>query len=112
MAAIESERQLTDRPFPAGSHLKQFALLLCDQLAEVRASTWSELRRTTRDLLAHHERHWNRSPDDPAVVESTLTQAAALLAELDLVSASADGLRARPMCARFRAPEVREAGIP
>lgn len=109
-AAIEAGRELTDLPFPAGSTVKQLALLLCDWLAGEREATSSELRRMVRALLAQHEAHWNRSPDDEEVVDGMLAQATALLLELDLVQRRPDGLGARPLCARFRAPEVREAG--
>jgi len=109
-AAIEAGRELTDLPFPAGSTAKQLALLLCDWLAEQREATWSELRRTVRALLARYERHWNRSPDDEGVVEAMLGEATGILTELDLAAPSPDGLRARPLCARFRAPALKQAG--
>jgi uncharacterized protein (TIGR02678 family) len=109
-AAIEVGRELTDLPFPAGSNVKQLALLLCDWLAGEHEASWSELRRVVRALLAQHERHWNRSPDDEDMVEAMLGQVTALLLELDLAERQPDGLRARPLCARFRAPQVREAG--
>ncbi len=109
-ATVEAGRELTDLPFPAGSSVKQLALLLCDWLAGEREATWPELRHAVRGLLAHHERHWNRSPDDADVVEAMLGQAATLLRELDLAQDTPQGLRARPLCARFRAPAVREAG--
>lgn len=109
-ATIEAGRELTDLPFPAGSTVKQLALLLCDWIGGERDASWPELRRAVRGLLANHERHWNRSPDDEDVVETMLGQATRLLLELDLVQPTPDGLRARPLCARFRAPEVREAG--
>jgi uncharacterized protein (TIGR02678 family) len=109
-AALEAGRQLTDVPFPAGATIKQLALLLCEWLADERGATWAGLRRMVRALLAQHERHWNRSPDDEVVVDAMLDQAAALLVELDLAARTATGLCARPLCARFRAPEVREAG--
>ncbi len=109
-AAIESGRELTDLPFPAGSNVKQLALLLCDWLASEREASWMDLRRAVRTLLAEHERHWNRSPDDEEIVEAMVGQATALLLELDLVERKPDGICARPLCARFRAPDVREAG--
>ena len=109
-AAIEAGRELTDLPFPAGSNVKQLALLLCDWLAGEHEASWPELRRVVRALLAQHERHWSRSPDDGEMVEAMLGQATALLLELDLVQHRPDGLCARPLCARFRAPEIREAG--
>jgi uncharacterized protein (TIGR02678 family) len=109
-AALEPGRELTDLPFPAGSTVKQLALLLCDWLAAEREASWPEVRRIVRALLAQHERHWNRSPDDDATVETMLEQATALLEELDLVTRSPAGVRLRPLCARFRAPDVREAG--
>ena len=109
-AALEAGRELTDLPFPAGSTVKQLALLLCDWLAGEREASWSELRRVVRALLAEHERHWNRSPDDDDVLDTMLEQATALLVDLALVTRSPTGLRARPMCGRFRAPEFRVAG--
>jgi uncharacterized protein (TIGR02678 family) len=109
-AALEAGRELTDLPFPAGSTVKQLALLLCDWLAGEREATWPELRRVIRTLLAQHERHWNRSPDDDEVVETMLEQSTALLADLALITRSPTGLRARPLCGRFRAPEIRMAG--
>jgi uncharacterized protein (TIGR02678 family) len=109
-AAIAVGRELTDLPFPAGSNVKQLALLLCDWLAGEHEASWPELRRVVRALLAQHERHWNRSPDDEDMVEAMLGQVTALLLELDLAERQPDGLRARPLCARFRAPQVREAG--
>jgi uncharacterized protein (TIGR02678 family) len=109
-ATIDAGRELTDLPFPAGSNVKQLALLLCDWLADEREATWPELRRAVRRLLAHHERHWNRSPDDEEAVDAMLGQATALLLELDLAERTPVGIGARPLCARFRAPEVREAG--
>lgn len=109
-AAIEAGRELTDLPFPAGSIVKQLALLLCDRLSGEREASWPECRRLVRALLAQHERHWNRSPDDAEVVEAMLGQASALLVELDLAEQTPGGLRALPLCGRFRAPEVREAG--
>ena len=109
-AAIDAGRELTDLPFPAGATVKQLALLLCDWLAGEREARVPEVRRTVRALLAEHQAHWNRSPDDEEVVEAMLGQATALLLELDLVEWASDGLRGRPLAARFRAPEVREAG--
>jgi uncharacterized protein (TIGR02678 family) len=109
-AAIEAGRDLTDLPFPAGSTVKQLALLLCDWLTGEREATWPEVRRAVRGLLAHNERHWNRSPDDEDAVEAMLAQATDLLVELDLAESTSRGLRALPLSARFRAPEVREAG--
>jgi len=109
-AAIEAGRELTDLPFPAGSNVKQLALLLCDWLTGEREATWPEVRRAVRGLLAHNERHWNRSPDDEDAVEAMLAQATDLLLELDLAESTSRGLRALPLSARFRAPEVREAG--
>ena len=109
-AAIDAGRELTDLPFPAGSTPKQLALLLCDWLAEQREATSSELRRTVRALLARHERHWNRSPDDENVVEAMLGEVTGILTELDLAARTADGLRARPLCARFRSPALKQAG--
>jgi len=109
-AAIESGRELTDLPFPAGSTVKQLALLMSDWLASERFASWPECRRFVRALLAQHQRHWNRSPDDEEVVETMVGQATGLLIELDLAERTSEGLRARPLCARFRAPEVREAG--
>jgi uncharacterized protein (TIGR02678 family) len=109
-AALEPGRQLTDLPFPAGSTVKQLALLLCDWLSGEREAAWPELRGVVRALLTQHERHWNRSPDDEEVVETMLQQAADVMLELDLAARSHAGLRARPLCARFRAPEIRERG--
>jgi uncharacterized protein (TIGR02678 family) len=109
-AALEAGRQLTDLPFPAGSTVKQLALLLCDWLAGERGATWVELRRTVRALLAQHERHWNRSPDDELLVDAMLDQATTVLVELDLATRTPAGLCARPLCARFRAPQLRNAG--
>jgi uncharacterized protein (TIGR02678 family) len=109
-AALEAGRELTDLPFPAGSTVKQLALLLCDWLAGEREASWPELRRAVRALLAQHERHWNRSPDDDEVLDTMLEQSTALLVDLALVVRSPTGLRARPLCGRFRAPEIRVAG--
>ena len=109
-ATIEPGRELTDLPFPAGSNVKQLALLLCDWIGREREVSWPELRHAVRALLAQHERHWNRSPDDEQAVEAVLGQATALLLELDLVERKPNGVCARPLCARFRAPDVREAG--
>jgi uncharacterized protein (TIGR02678 family) len=109
-AAIEAGRELTDLPFPAGSNVKQLALLLCDWLTGEHEATWPEVRRAVRGLLAHNERHWNRSPDDEDAVEAMFAQATDLLVELDLAESTSRGLRALPLSARFRAPEVREAG--
>jgi len=109
-AALEAGRELTDLPFPAGSTVKQLALLLCDWLAGEREASWPELRSAVRALLAQHERHWNRSPDDDEVLDTMLEQSTALLVDLALVARSPTGLRARPLCGRFRAPEIRVAG--
>jgi uncharacterized protein (TIGR02678 family) len=109
-ATLEAGRELTDLPFPAGSTIKQLALLVCDWLADERETTWPEFRRIVRALLGQHERHWNRSPDDEATIAAMLDQTTALMVELDLAARTPTGLRARPLCARFRAPEVREAG--
>jgi uncharacterized protein (TIGR02678 family) len=109
-AALEAGRELTDLPFPAGSTVKQLALLLCEWLPGEREASWSDLRRVVRALLARHERHWNRSPDDDEAVDTMLEQSASLLIDLALVARSPTGLRARPLCGRFRAPEVRVAG--
>lgn len=114
-AAVEAGRELTDLPFPAGSTVKQLALLLCDWLAERRSSgsqevAWSDARRTVRALLARHERHWNRSADDEDVVETMLNEATGVLVEIDLVARTAEGLRPQPLCARFRSPALKEAG--
>jgi uncharacterized protein (TIGR02678 family) len=109
-AALEPGRELTDLPFPAGSTVKQLALLLCDWLVGHRDPTWGEVRQAVRGLLDHHQRHWNRSPDEDDVVDGMVAQATALLSELDLIETTANGVRVRPLCARFRETQVREAG--
>lgn len=109
-AALEAGRELTDLPFPANSTIKQLALMICDWLAGKREASWPELRRVVRALLAQHERHWNRSPDDDEVLDAMLEQSTSLLVDLALVERSPTGLRARPLCGRFRAPEVKVAG--
>jgi uncharacterized protein (TIGR02678 family) len=109
-AALEAGRELTDLPFPAGSTVKQLALLLCDWLARTRDASWPELRRVVRALLAQHERHWNRSPDDDEVIDTMVEQSTAVLLELALVARTSTGLRARALCGRFREPDVRVTG--
>lgn len=110
-AAIEPDRALTDLPFPAGSLVKQLALLLCDGLEAGEPVAWDELRGRVRALLARHAEHWRRDPDDPAEVDSLMHAAARVLDGLGLARADPDALVPRPMCARFRAPTVRAGRV-
>lgn len=111
-ACIERERSLTDVPFPANSTRKQAALLLCDLLARRAADgadllTREELRGAMQRLVERHGSNWNRSAADPVEVETLLDDALAVLAGLDLVERTADGVRSLPLCGRFRDPQVK-----
>ena len=108
-AAIEPDRALTDLPFPAGSLVKQLALLLCDGLEPGAQLTWEEVRERVRTLLAGHREHWNRDPDDAAEVDALTHAAARVLGGLGLATVDDGVVVPRPMCARFRAPTVRKA---
>lgn len=110
-ACIESDRTLTDFPFPANSTRKQAALLLCDLVARRAADgadllPREEVRAAMHTLVERHGASWNRNADDPVEVESLLDDALDVLCELDLVERAEGGIRPLPLCGRFRDPHV------
>jgi len=112
-ALIAGDRALSDVAFPTNATVKQVALLLCDALvAEGRNAVISEeaLREHVRALLLRHGHHWQRDPGDPVQVTALARDAAAVLCALDLARQEAEGLRPRPLAARFRSPELRVPG--
>lgn len=113
-ACIEPDRELTDLPFPANSTRKQAALLLCDLLARRAAQgatmlTVEELRGATAALVERHGESWNRRAEDPVEVEALLTDALAVLVDLDLAERVEGGVRPLPLSGRFRDPHVKRA---
>jgi len=112
-ACIERDRWLTDLPFPARSARKQAALLLCEELARRLAASEpelasAELRAWMRRLLVRHGDSLGRSPDDPAEVDELLGSALEILVGIGAAAhGDAGGVRALPLCARFRDPALR-----
>ncbi|MGH2970170.1 MAG: DUF2398 family protein, partial [Solirubrobacteraceae bacterium] len=112
-AMIATDRALSDVAFPTNATVKQVALLLCDVLVarEDGAVISAEaLREHVRRLVARHGEHWQRDADDPVQVTRLARDAAAVLCALDLAREDEDGLRSRPLAARFRSPELRTTG--
>ncbi len=117
-ALVTDDRALTDLPFPTRATAKQAALLLCDALVgEARAAPGAQgvvaherVVALVRGLVDEHRAHWQRDPQDPAVVAALAADAVATLVALDLVNADPSGaLRLRPLAHRFRDPELRRA---
>ncbi len=108
---VVDDRSFTDVPFPTNSTVKQLALLLCDALAAAGPDgelTTEAIRDSVAALVQAHGRHWERSADDPAQVTALTEAATDVLLACDLARRSGpSSLRARPLAARFRAPEVR-----
>lgn len=110
-ALIVDERALTDLPFPTNATAKQVALLLCDALAlEEQVMAIDRVRAAVRELMRRHRPHWQRDPDDPAQLDELVSTAVETLCDLDLAVREGGGIRARPLCARFRDPTLRRAG--
>jgi uncharacterized protein (TIGR02678 family) len=111
-AMIAPDRALSDVAFPTNSTVKQVALLLCDVLVARDDAVLSaeELREHVRRLVARHGEHWQRDARDPVQISRLVRDASAVLCMLDLARQDADGLRPRPLAARFRSPELRTAG--
>ena len=112
-ALVASDRSLTDIAFPTNATVKQVALLLCDVLvAQDDGALVSEerMREHVRGLLVRHGEHWQRDPADPVAVTRLTRDAIAVLCELDLASREDDGVRTRPLAARFRSPQLRRPG--
>lgn len=117
-ALVTDDRALTDLPFPTRATAKQAALLLCDALhREARVAPAAggvvggeRVVALVRGLAAEHRAHWQRDPQDPAVVTALAADAVATLVALDLVAVDPSGaLRLRPLAHRFRDPELRRA---
>jgi uncharacterized protein (TIGR02678 family) len=112
-ALVTDDRALTDVPFPTRASAKQAALLLCDALREATRTgpiPREQVVALVRGLAAEHRAHWQRDPEDPAVVAALAADAVATLVALDLVAAEPSGaLRVRPLAHRFRDPELRRA---
>ena len=117
-ALVTDDRALTDLPFPTRATAKQAALLLCDALLrEAPAAPGAQgqvaherVVALVRGLAAEHRAHWQRDPQDPAVVAALAADAVATLVALDLVVADPSGaVRLRPLAQRFRDPELRRA---
>jgi hypothetical protein len=70
------------------------------------------MREHVRGLLVRHGEHWQRDPADPVAVTRLTRDAIAVLCELDLASREDDGVRTRPLAARFRSPQLRRPGGP
>jgi uncharacterized protein (TIGR02678 family) len=111
-AMIAPDRALSDVAFPTNSTVKQVALLLCDVLVARDDAVLSaeELREHVRRLVARHGEHWQRDAQDPVQISRLVRDASAVLCALDLARQEADGLRPRPLAARFRSPELRMTG--
>lgn len=109
-AAIVEGRELTDIAFPTNAVTKQLALLLCDALARLAPGSTvdpADLRAAVAELLRVHRDHWERDPDDDALVRSLTREVAALLSDLGLAAATDRGsLRPLAPCARYRAPTL------
>ena len=117
-ALVTDDRALTDVPFPTRATTKQAALLLCDALqGEARAGAEApgtvaheRVIALVRGLVADHRAHWQRDPQDPAVVAALAADAVATLVALDLVATDPSGaVRLQPLAHRFRDPELRRA---
>ncbi len=111
-AMIGTDRALSDIVFPTNATVKQVALLLCDVLVAREGDpviSAEALREHVRRLVARHGEHWQRDADDPVQVSCLARDATAVLCALDLAR-DEDGLRPRPLAARFRSPELRPAG--
>jgi uncharacterized protein (TIGR02678 family) len=114
-ALIAVDRTLSDVTFPTNATVKQVALLLCDALVEAgEDAVISEeaMRSHVHDLLVLHGAHWQRDASDPVQVTRLARDATAVLCSLDLARHDPDGVRPRPLAARFRSPAVRTAGAP
>jgi len=112
-ALIATDRTLTDIAFPTNATVKQVALLLCDVLVSQQdAAVISDeaMREHVHALLVRHAEHWQRDPGDPVQVSRLTRDAVTLLCALDLAIEEADGVRPRPLAARFRSPELRVSG--
>jgi len=112
-ALIAGDRALSDVAFPTNATVKQVALLLCDALVSAGGDTViteEALRGHVRALLLRHGKHWQRDPDDPVQVSRLARDAAGVLCDLDLARQEAEGLRPRPLAARFRSPDLRVSG--
>jgi len=110
-ALVVEERRFTDVPFPTNGTVKQLALLLCSVLLDASAAlSFERSRAAVRELMRRHQAHWQRDPDDPAQVDDLLRGAVAVLCALDLAVSDGDGVRARPLCGRFRDPTWRQTG--
>ncbi len=111
-AMIGTDRALSDIVFPTNATVKQVALLLCDVLVAREGDpviSAEALREHVRRLVARHGEHWQRDADDAVQVSCLARDATAVLCALDLAR-DEDGLRPRPLAARFRSPELRPAG--
>jgi len=112
-AMIATDRALSDVAFPTNATVKQVALLLCDVLAardDDAVISAEAVREHVRRLVTRHGEHWQRDADDPLQVSRLARDATAVLCALDLAREDEDGLRPRPLAARFRSPELRAAG--
>jgi len=112
-AMIATDRALSDVAFPTNATVKQVALLLCDALVAGRDGgviSAEALRSHVRKLVARHGEHWQRDADDPVQISGLARDATAVLCALDLAREDEDGLRPRPLAARFRSPELRTSG--
>jgi len=110
---IATDRALSDVAFPTNATVKQVALLLCDVLAardDDAVISAEAVREHVRRLVTRHGEHWQRDADDPLQVSRLARDATAVLCALDLAREDEDGLRPRPLAARFRSPELRTAG--
>ncbi len=109
-ALIATDRTLSDIAFPTNSTVKQVALMLCDVLVkqdDAAVISDEAMREHVRALLVRHAEHWQRDPGDPVQVARLARDAIAVLCALDLASEEPDGVRPRPLAARFRSPELR-----
>jgi uncharacterized protein (TIGR02678 family) len=113
-ALISVDRTLSDVTFPTNATVKQVALLLCDALVEAAEDaviSEEAMRSHVHDLLVLHGGHWQRDASDPVQVTRLARDASAVLCSLDLARRDLDGVRPRPLAARFRSPAVRAAGV-
>lgn len=127
-ALIAAGRELSDRPFPARSHRKQFALLLLAEMCEIDRRLRVERAGEEREislalapervlelagtLIARHREHWGFSAEEPGEVRSVADGALDLLEELMLLRRGPSGVELRPAAFRYRSVAVRIAERP
>jgi uncharacterized protein (TIGR02678 family) len=115
-ALVSRGRELTDRPFPAGGHLKQLALLMLPELcrrdrADGTTVARADVLRVVRDLLRAHAGSWSWDPGDAVTVQRTADEALAVLSDLRLLAVSDAGVRVLPGAHRYRGATARRRTV-